>query len=345
MLIKNSKIGEKEYLNLLGKMLHKGEGFNWRDDCVITPLWDNINLLYSIDRPEPIFSTGNMIHDLRCFGRWSAALVANDVIACGAEPKGISFDIGIDEFDINDINIWIQGVLDVCERYNMEYEGGNLGIGKGVTGISWGIQTENKTLRRRGAFDGGILIATGIIGTGWSIKLWKELKGNNKRLGTFTHYQEEPWINLDAFKEVWSLGGILCSMDITDGIIEFGYEISEQNGLGVVFNPVVDEPQPLDFVFKELNIPRLATYFEAGYDTPFAHGWCVDPNFIDDIKKILRKHNVSFTILGRVTKKIKGVYVQANHSELRHLPRYWDDVFKPRGSIKRWKKEILSIFL
>lgn len=278
MTTHKDQVGEKEFLAALGAVLHPGAGLEWRDDCVIAPLMGDLSLAYSIDRPEQIFSSGDPPHDLRCFGRWSASLVANDVIACGVQPRGISFDVGVDEMGPGEIEIWARGVVDVCQRYGMRYEGGNLGIGPGVTGVVWGIETQDRLLRRRGAKHGALLIATGWVGLGWAIRLWRNAGKSEQRLGEYRSYQQEPWVNLQAFKEVWDLGAILSSMDITDGIIEFGYEVYEQDSLGVVFEPRHEDRFPLNFVFEELGLPSDAVFYEPGYDTPFTHGWCVDPD-------------------------------------------------------------------
>ncbi len=336
--------GEKEYLKHLSSILHPQKGLTWRDDCVIVSLNNGKSLLYTIDRPERIFFSDDQRYDMRRFGRWSAALVANDVIACGTDPRGISFDVGVGEMSVSDIDDWARGVLDVCEKYGMTYEGGNLGIGPGLTGVAWATEEDSRIIRRQGAQHGAILIATAVVGTGWAIRLWRAGKGAESKLGDYAYYQDQPWVNLDAFREIWNLGVIQAGMDITDGIIEFGYEIFEQEGLGVFFDPKYETPFPLQFIFDELGFPDKAAFFEAGYDTPFAHGWCVDPSSIELVTEVLRKHGVPFTLLGTVDERLDGVFCKDFEGTLVRLPRYWDDVLKPRGSIDRWTSEILPLF-
>jgi thiamine monophosphate kinase len=336
--------GEKGFLEAFGRFLHHGPPSAWRDDCVIVSLDDTTNLLYSIDRPEQIFSSGDDVRDMRLFGRWSAALVANDVIACGAQPRGISFDVGVSGLTTDLISVWAEGVLDVCRQYEMRYEGGNLGIGAGVSGVCWGTQNKAATLRRSGAVPGAILIATANIGTGWALKAWGSSGKDPSRVAHLAHYKDEPWVNLPAFREIWRNGGILSSMDLTDGIIEFGYEILEQDGLGVLFDPVVDDASIIDFVAHELSLPRNAFHFELGYDSPFAHGWCVERSALAAVRTVLAAYNVPVTVLGHTSSDLDGVFARVSPERIERLPRFWDDVFKPRGSLERWRKEIVPLF-
>jgi len=338
-------MGEKEIIREIGEMIHQTELLDWRDDCVISKLTDKLSLLYSIDRPERIFFSNNENEDLKLYGRWSAGVVANDVIACGAFPVGISFDIGSSEFDnVNDLKVWISGVLDVCHIYNMKYEGGNIGIGKGISGVSWGIQENSKIIRRKGANHGDIIIATANIGTGWALRLLESKYdlNNINILNDFKLYKHSPWINLKAFKLIWELDAISCGMDITDGIVEFGYEILEQSGLGVIFNFVENRPFPIDYVANVFQYPEAAFLFEPGYDTPFAHGWCIKEGLIDKVIQILKHSNVPYTILGKTSSKVNKVYVERNFERV-ELPKYWDDVNKSRGSIEIWKTDILPL--
>lgn len=335
--------GEKEYLKRLGRLLH-GPKLDWRDDCVIRSIDAERNLLYSIDRPEQIYSSGDTKFDIRRFGRWAAGLVANDVIACGGKPEGIAFDIGVKEFSADSFEEWVAGVQDVCQQYSMNYEGGNLAPGTGVTGMSWGIAEKRSTIRRAGATEGAVLLATAELGVGWLARLWRSEGRAERELGIISQYQDNPWINLHAFQDVWDLGVILCGMDLTDGVIEFGYEVFEQSGLGVVFDPQVESDSLVDTLYNQLGIPRKVGIFEPGYDTPFAHGWCIAARDVGRVRQALSRHGVKSMVLGSATNGVDGVFVRTGPDQVTRLPRYWDDVMVHRGSVERWRQEILPIF-
>jgi len=345
----NSKVyshsGEKEFLGEIAGLIHSDKNPRcWRDDCIIVPITQSKSLLYSIDRPPQIYMTGDIEHDIRCYGRWAASVVANDIIACGTNPSGIAFDIGAQEMDVAYIKTWVLGVLDVCKSYGMNYEGGNIGTGQGITGVAWGIQESGKVIRRSGAIDKGILISTGLLGTGWLIRLWQDSGRNMERIGDLRAYKDEPWINLEAFRKIWNTRAIRCGMDLTDGAIEFGYEILEQSGMGVLFEPEHCSQFHAEVLCKELDIPPKAVFFEPGYDTPFAHGWCIDPDKVGEVEQTLHDFHIPFTKLGRVDSSLGGVYVKTKTGDLQELPRYWDDAFKVRGSVEDWNRSIVPLF-
>ncbi len=337
-------MSEKEFLRRLGERLHGGS-LEWRDDGIMAPVGTDECLVYSLDRPTQIYNTGHRATDLRLFGRWSASVVANDVIACGVRPRGIAFDVGIEELNQHDLMLWADGVLDVCERYSMKYEGGNLATGFGVTGMAWGTVVADRTLRRNGARDGDIIVVTCELGLGWVLRLWEQLIAPEfeNEIEPFRSYKNEPWVNLRAFEEIWKLRAINAAMDLTDGVIEFGYEIWEQSHLGVILEPIARHQTPFTCVADKLQIPSEAFFFEPGYDTPFGHGWAVPHKALPAVRAILESFAVPYVIAGSVSSKSAGVLARIN-DRLVAVPRYWDDVFRPRGEIERWRTEIVSLF-
>lgn len=336
--------GEKEFL---AKYLSEILGiniFSERDDCIFAKINKTESLVYSIDRPELISFEGSREDVLRKQGRWCAAHVANDVIACGIRPRGISFDIGVLNFDkLKEISSWAHGVLETCNRYNMKYEGGNLANEKGISGVAWGIGNNKQIIKRSGAKPKSIVLATAKIGTGWAIRLLQHDKKDSNFLKKYYNYKDYPMINIDAFEEIWGLNAILCGMDLSDGLIEFGYEILEQSNLGVEFHIPINLDKDILLASQELSLPVESLMFEPGYDTPFAHGWCIDRKMISKVISILDKFKVPYTILGEVREKNDGVYFK-KEGGLINLPRYWDDVLMHRGSIDHWRNNILSIF-
>jgi len=339
------KTGEKEFLQSLHKRLGS-PGLGWRDDCIIKAITPELSLVYSLDSLNR--SPGNnRASDSRSFGRWSASVIANDVIACGVAPEGLALDIGLSAFHSEeDLSGFIDGVLDVCSCYHMKYEGGNLNRGSFIGGVCWGLSKPDAIIRREGAQDGSILLATAPVGLGWAIELLPKLKGAKRHtldkelIDTIEHFKADPVINLPAFQEIWSLEVIDCGMDLTDGIIEFGYEIFDRTGLGVVFSP--DNPHKLvNYVSALLQVSPDDMMFEPGYDTPYAHGWCIQKSNAGLVCSILNRHGISYTILGEVTKDVPGVY-RKKENTLKCLPRYWDDKVKKESSYELWRKNILD---
>lgn len=343
--MENWKLGEKEFLRLLHERIGN-TGLSWRDDCVERPIAPGLSLVYSVDSARRWLSH-NRQNDARVFGQWISAVIASDVIACGVSPKGLALDVGIDTFrDKEELFSFFDGVLDVCARYGMTYEGGNLNKTALVCGMAWGTEAPERVIHRDGAREGSVLLATAPIGLGWAIELFhsrEALRGEApppELLHRAEHYKDTPVVDLEAFREVWELGVIDCGMDLTDGIIEFGYEIYERTGLGVVFCP--GEPHPfVSWVAARLGVAPADVMFEMGYDTPFSHGWCIRKERVPGVLEILKRHGVPVTILGEVTGEVSGVY-RRTEAGLRALPPYWDDKFRGGSGYALWRENIVD---
>lgn len=333
---------EKDFLKQLHERLGSGAAANWRDDCVVRSIGESF-LVYSIDRPEMIRHTADRAEDLRHFGRWSAALTASDVIAEGARPVGISFDVGRDVFESGDeFLLWAEGVQDVCRVYGMKYEGGNLGTGSAVVGVSYGFT--RRPIRRRGSVEGDFILVTYPLGTGWAKRLLSS-QGKIRERTAFAElmtHQDEPWVNIDAFERVWNEGLVNSGMDLTDGVIEFGFEISEQDGLGVLLT----EPESIIPCLREaaevLQVPVFSLLLEPGYDAPLNHAWTVSPENLTRVQELLGANGIIYTVIGRTTRAGR-VEIEIGDRRVA-APRYWDDVFEHRGSVERWRSDILEMF-
>jgi thiamine monophosphate kinase len=349
----NWRHGEKEFLKALHDSMN-ANNLDWRDDAIITPIADNLSLLYSIDNVSQIKNLASRAESMISYGKWATSVICNDILACGVLPQGLALDIGIGDFSEDDFNNFIKGVLSVCYRYGTIYEGGNINTSDSVSGVAWGTSPPEKIIKRSGAKDNAVIFVTTDVGIGWTIKLMLDyMKNSNKPITYFSefndyiemvnNYKNDPCVNVELFEDVWAANVIQCGMDLTDGVIEFGYEIFERTNLGVVFSFDKEINPFICTVAKILELPSKAFRFEPGYDTPFAHGWCIDKNDVSKVVRIFEKYQQSYTILGYTSSKLKGVNYNTGQG-LVALPRYWDDKICNRGSIENWKTTILPIF-
>lgn len=342
------QLGEKELLAALHKKL-KHSGFDWREDCIICEIAPNLCLVYSIDSSRRWLSH-NGVDDASVFGRWVASTIISDVIACGVAPRGLALDIGLRAFQgENDFSLFLDGVLAVCTEYGVTYEGGNLNRTNLVSGVSWGTSKPSRIITRNGAQKDSVLLATAPIGVGWAYELLRRqdecVPGSvqtvpEEMLRFVKSYKQKSTVNLLAFKEVWDTEAVECGMDLTDGILEFAYEIYERTGLGVVISP--EPPHPfVQYMADRLRISPVDIVIEPGYDTPLSHGWCIKKQNLRKVTTILELHGISYTIIGEVTDNVSGVFRQ-EANELRSLPRYWDDKCRTESSFAVWEKVILG---
>lgn len=338
---------EKDLLRDLHKRLRGDAGLQWRDDCVIRPTGAEL-LAYSMDRPERVRSTTDPLADARHFGRWSAGLVASDVIASGAAPQGISFDVGHETFEEEEHFLaWVDGVLDVCSAYRMEYEGGNIGLGVDVCGMAYGFT--HHPITRRGARRGDQILVTWALGTGWAKRLMSKALESGEVDASFAFFdfdmvhehQDRPWVNLAAFIEVWETGGITSGMDLTDGLIEFGQEIADQTGQGVWLERPGEVSPWISLAADYLGVSAWSLMLEPGYDTPYAHGWTVQSTAVDAVVDVLVRREVPYVVVGSVV-DTPGVHIGIEGRSVL-APRYWDDVFDERGSEEKWRDQIVRL--
>ena len=329
---------EKSFLANLYSNLGN-DNYLWRDDAVIVPLNSESSLLYSIDNSELIFDTLNREKDMRLYGRWTASLIASDIIACGITPNGLAIDMGIKNKSESDCKCFIDGIMEVCEYYNMRYEGGNINTTDSVSGLAWAYGRTDDIIRREGAQAGDIVFATCDLGVGWANNLLSKAQS----VPSTSNYKEFPVVNIQLFREIWDTKAIHCGMDLTDGIIEFAYEINDRTGYGVIFDPKPNGSDFIEYASNVLKIPEIAFRFEPGYDTPYAHGWCIQPDKINMVTDIFKKYNVSYTIMGYVDDKESSVLVKHN-GQMINVPRYSDDIIISRDSIEVWTEQIFSLF-
>jgi len=313
------------------------------DDCILIDLgkitdFPNMPyLVYSIDHPSHIQKGLAEDEGFRFYGRWAAACTCGDVLAMGAKPQGFSLDLAAPlDTDVKTIEWILEGVMETLSYYEATYEGGNFDVNNLETVcMAWGIAPRDRIIRRSGAKPGDLIIATGNLGTGWSgylassLGFYNTLSENAKK--EVSQYNIFPRAPYPAMQEVFDLGIITSGMDLTDGIVEFFYTISERNGLGVEIDlnqQIISSTK--EEIAREIGVDPYAFSLDPGYDTPLTHGWTIPPEHWDTVKEIFNKHNFDLNCYGRVT---EGNTVTLNGEE---VPRFWDDQFKKTNIVERW---------
>lgn len=340
---------EKSFIkNVLGKYADtaKSERF---DDCVVIDLamfTKDPNapfLVYSMDHPS--FIKRNILskeESYRFYGRWAAACTCGDVLAMGALPKGFSLDLAAPlETDIIDIENIMHGIGDTLRHYGIVFEGGNFDTNHLETVcMAWGVVERNRIIRRSGARVGDLIVATGTLGIGWSgyisqkLDLYHRLKNETRR--EIDHYKIFPVAPIKAMLEAFETGGITSGMDLSDGLVEFFYTISERNHVGVEVTqaalPITDQMQEVAGI---LGIDGRLFCLEPGYDTPLTHGWTVNPDHWSSIKEIFDRYEVPIHVYGIVTES-QGVWLKKEDQSFVSIPEFWDDQFKKGNTVERW---------
>ncbi len=321
------------------------------DDCVVVDLSEvlgNADLpyfVYSMDHPSQIRRP--LPKNLRCrfFGRWVAACTCGDVLAMGAQPKGFSLDFAAPtETEVSVVRQIYDGLSDVVSHYEAELQGGNFDTNSRLelVGFCWGIVDRDRIVRRTGARRGDYIAVTGELGTGWSSYLLYDngrvvdLEAQSRSI--LDNYNLMPVAPhraiLETVREVE--GGITSGMDLTDGPIEFFYNILERDGLGARVEEESIPVSPLQLeCAKLLEVPPTLLSLDPGYDTPRVHGYTINPQHWDRIQRTFRRYGTAIHRIGEVTERAEVVWLSSEGDEKR-IPRFWADQLSSVSVIDRW---------
>lgn len=349
-MLKLNQTDEKTFLKqVLSKYASTAAVENF-DDCIVidvSSLFDIPDLpyiVYSMDHPSRIRRPLPPGMEWRFYGRWIAGCTCGDVLAMGAQPKGFSVDLATPlDMGVDIIKQIYEGMHDVLEYYGTRMEGGNLDINDNleIVGMCWGTVNQNALIRRSGAQIGDYIAITTELGVGWASYLlnhydyFTDLSQPLQEL--LFNYNLLPVTYSQAILEAANIPyAITSGMDLTDGPIEFFYNIRERNRLGVkIFEDLIPIPDVLHQSAILLNVSPVMLAFDPGYDTPRIHGYTISPDKWTDVEKVFAKHGANIYRIGEVTKDPDISWVTASN-QIRPIPKFWDDQFDKVNLIDRW---------
>lgn len=353
--MKLEELEEKKFIkNILGKYAKTAKAKDF-DDCIVIDLSDFTKdpeapyLVYSIDHPSYIKRNDMTQEDnLEFYGRWATACTCGDVIAMGAKVMGFSLDLSAPlSTDVNDIEYIMKGISETLNSYGASFEGGNFDANSLETVcMAWGIVDKDKIIRRSGAQKGDLILATGNLGIGWSGVIANK-KGIIKSLPKYLQediakYKNIPVAPYTAMQEIFSLGLVTSGMDLSDGIVEFYYNILYKNNLGVeVDYNILPEHEQTSIIGERLGIDGKLFAFEPGYDTPITHAWTIKPKDLEIVSKIFEENKIDFNIYGVVSEE-ERIFIK-NGDEKKIIPEFWDDQFRKESTVDRWYEIINKI--
>jgi thiamine-monophosphate kinase len=113
-------------------------------------------------------------------GRKSVLMNISDLMVKGAQPKAIIISLGIPEdLSINFFDQLMNGIIDYCKKWNLEYIGGDINKTKEViiNPTVFSFKKPSEIIFREGIQKGDILVINnkfGLTGVGFDILLRKE---------------------------------------------------------------------------------------------------------------------------------------------------------------------------
>lgn len=224
---------EKEALKWLADRMPVG------DDCYVMD-WGESHLLLTTDMLHqttdfPPGTTGYTI------GWRSVAVSLSDIAAMGGEPKALVIAYGTPQFDLNQLEEFIEGAEAVCDKYGARIVGGDLDSHEEMTVVTSALGEVRTPATRKGAKPGELVAVTGDLGrTAAALELFDT--GQDERANEL--FQFDP--RVERGKKLASLASSM--MDISDGLARSLHQLAEINDVGfrvtadkIPYTPVLDE--------------------------------------------------------------------------------------------------------
>lgn len=302
-------------------------------------------LVYSMDHSSLIDRPLPPRFEWRYHGRWLAACTCNDVLAMGARPRGFSVDLAVRaDTRLADIDDLYAGMHDVLDEYGAAFEGGNTDIDGHVETVAlcWGSVGREAIIRRQGAHVGDYVGVTTILGLGWASfvlrkrGLFGELTPASRE--ELEEYNLLPLAPHRAIVEAAQRvpGAITSGMDLSDGLAEFLYTISERSRCGVVLDEDQIPRSPLlDECASLLGVPAPLLAIEYGFDMPRAHGYTVAPERWDAVAEVFEQHGARLWRVGEVVEG-RGASWRSSSGRLSPFPWICDDKCQRVDVVDGW---------
>ncbi len=320
-----SKLGEIEIIKIIEDVIFKKSKKKLiRDDSFFFSLEkkskyeDNINTTLILNS-DMLVSTTDIPPQMSYYqiGRKAVLMNISDLIVKGVKPEGIVISLGLlKEMKLYDLKDLLEGIVEYCIKWNMDYIGGDLNETKEliINPTVFGVQNNTKIIYRGGFKQGDYLIANGrfgLTGVGFDILL------NEKNdLKLYSAYREciesvlEPTdIGLEAF--ILSENNLATSsIDSSDGLAKSLADLMSSNqnknlGFEIEFTEeFIDEKAIL--YSQEFNSSLEDLVFNGGEE--FIHLFTIDPKNYDSAIKTIKANGGNAFKIGKVNSEGK-IYI------------------------------------
>lgn len=254
----------------------------------------------------------------RQIGRKSVVMNISDLVVKGVKPQGIIISFGVPaSLNIAEFKSIVNGIIDVCLQFEMEYIGGDVNESKDViiNPTVFGFQERNLIIHRSGIRTGDLLVANGVFGltgVGFDILLNRTSKGENpfqkfKKYKTSINSVLSPQIGLEgtivAEKEFAH-----ASIDSSDGLVKSLEELKRSNpGLGfeIEQNESLIHEEALRYS-KEFDVPVEKLIFSGGGEE-YIHLFVMTEESYQKAQELFKSQKGALHRIGRVINE-EGIY-------------------------------------
>ena len=311
-------LGESGLIELIEKIITLKTGRNLlRDDSFFFSLEEVKDRDHVIFNSDMLVSTTDVPKQMSYFqmGRKAVIMNLSDLIVKGVKPKGIIISLGLPKtLFINQFKAIIEGVVDVTQKWEIDYIGGDINQSKEliINPTVFGFQNRENIIFRAGLTEGDHLVSNGkfgLTGVGFNILIKKKGKVDN-----YKKYEEA--INCvlepnDISKEAFSLAEnhlATASIDSSDGLAKSLLDLMRSNpnkGFEINFNSDLIASLALDYS-KEFSINLEDLVFNGGEE--FIHLFSVPPNKLEIAKRLIEAKGGTLINIGKVISD-KNVYL------------------------------------
>ncbi len=337
---------EKDFISTVLSKFAATADLGQFEDCVIVEVGgtrpDRAVVVINVDHPSYVRGVFRDLDDYRFYGRWVAAATCGDVISMGVRPTGFAVDLSTPlDLEVVKVEAIYEGLSAVLADYGAMFMGGNVDTNAlELVGVAWGVGRLDRLVRRGGAGAGDRILVTCELGRGWAGRLMNHYglrdQVDPELVAGADSYNNHARVAIEPILECVDLGYVTSGMDLSDGALEFCHTIKDRNGLGVEIDEAALGGHPLMRRVGELLGVRPALLaLEPGYDFPYAHGYTIRADAIDDAVEVFRRHGQPTTVLGIV---VDGSDVTLGRSA---APEFWSDQTDAGDDrIQRWRKAV-----
>jgi thiamine-monophosphate kinase len=297
-----------------GKELLRDDSFFYslKDEALDNNLVLNSDMLVSSTDIPPQMSSYQI-------GRKSVIMNMSDLIVKGVKPKGIIISLGLpSELKKDNFIDLIDGIIDCCMNFNLEYIGGDINETKEliINPTIFGFKDHSAVIFRKGMKPGDLLIANnkfGLTGVGFDLLLNK-----NTDLNEAMNYEHsimsvlEPTIPGNEAFILSEHNFATSSIDSSDGLAKSLIDLMLSNpnyGFVIDFNQELIDPEALLYS-QEFNVPLEKLVFNGGEE--FIHLFTINPKSFDAAQKAVSAKRGQIFKIGEVISEEKIYFLKEN---------------------------------
>lgn len=326
-----SNLGEVKAIQIIDDLIFEktGKRLIW-DDSFYFELFIKNNIQSQVDNylvlnTDMLVSTTDAPSQMNYYqiGRKSVIMNISDLIVKGVKPKAIIISLGLPrELLIKDFKKMMEGIVDYCVKYDLDYIGGDLNETKEIiiNPTVFGIQKRSKIVHRTGLKEGDQVVVNGkfgLTGVGFDILL---KKGGS--IDDYPKYKKsinavlEPELNEKEAYILVENDFATASIDSSDGLAKSLTDLMVSTpdiGFEIEFNDELIEKEAKSYS-EEFNMPIENLVFNGGEE--FLHLFTIDPKNYDLAQNAVKNAGGNLFKIGRVISE-NNIYIVKDNKKIK----------------------------